>query len=242
MPTKAHNNYSVSFLNFFPPNVVSFISDGRTNFAFQPGEDELTEDQERILKQESGIDVRYLYNIKQVHGNRIIVIDTQIPNEQTIEEADGIITNMPNMPIAVRTADCLSIFLCDPVEKCIGVVHAGWKSTKAEILPAAVSLMHQTWGSKAEDIKAAFGPAIRECCYEVGDEFKTYFPQETFQFQGKFYFNNAQANRRQLEEVGVLPENILDCGICTFCQPGYHSYRRDGEKAGRMISVMVMKE
>lgn len=239
---KTQERKTISFLNFFPPNVATFVSDGRTNFAFVPGANGLTKEQEKVLQEESGIHVRNLVNIKQIHGNRVIVLDKKIPATQKLEEADGIVTNIPNLPIAVRTADCLSVFLCDPAHYCIGVIHAGWKSTKAEIVPAAVSLMHRTWGTNPKDIKAAFGPAIRECCYKVGEEFKIYFPEETYKIRHQWYFNNVQANHRQLEEVGVLPVNILDCGICTHCIPGFHSHRRDAEKAGRMISVMVRKQ
>ena len=88
----------------------------------------------------------------------------------------------------------------------------------------------------------AFGPAIRECCYEVGEEFKTYFPQETFKIRNKWFFNLALANQHQLESIGIKSHNILDCGVCTFCVPGFHSHRRDAEAAGRMISVMMIKE
>lgn len=238
---KTQERKTISFFNFFPPNVETFISDGHVNFSFVPGANGLTKEQEKIFKEEFGLQVKNLVNIKQVHGNRVIVLDKKTSPTQKLEEADGIVTNVFNLPIAVRTADCLSIFLCDPVHQCIGVVHAGWKSTKAEIVPAAVNLMHRTWGTNPKDIKAAFGPAIRECCYEVGEEFKTYFPQETFKIRSQWYFNNVQANHRQLEEVGVLPANILDCAICTHCTPGFHSHRRDAEKAGRMISVMVWK-
>ncbi len=242
MPTKTQERKTISFLNFFPLNVETFISDGHTDFSFVPGANGLTREQEKVLQEESGLQVKNLVNIKQVHGNRVIVLDGKNPTFQKLEEADGIVTNIPNLPIAVRTADCLSILLCDPVHQCIGVVHAGWKSTKAEIVPAAVSLMHKTWGTNPKDIKAAFGPAIRECCYEVGEEFKTYFPKETFKIRSQWYFNNAEANYRQLEEIGVLSANILDCAVCTHCTPGFHSHRRDAQKAGRMISIIMMKE
>ena len=142
MSSQTQPKNTISFLNFFPENVVTFISDGRCNFAFQPGTQGLTKKQQTTLQEESGINAKNVFNIKQVHGQRVIVLDGNVPATQKLEEADGIVTNIPNLPIAVRTADCLSVFLCDPIKRCIGVVHAGWKSTKEEILPAAVSFLH----------------------------------------------------------------------------------------------------
>jgi len=84
------------------------------------------------------------------------------------------------------------------------------------------------------------GPSIRECCYQVGEEFRHYFPAHVKDREGYLYADVTGVNRDQLLQAGVLPENILDSGICTCCNKDYFSFRRDGAKAGRMISLMML--
>jgi len=94
--------------------------------------------------------------------------------------------------------------------------------------------MTEEFGSKPEDIIAAIGPGIGPCCYEVGDEVARQFGES-----GSRHLNLAEHNRRQLEKVGVSPVNIDVISTCTFCNVDeFFSYRREGERAGRMISYI----
>jgi len=103
-----------------------------------------------------------------------------------------------------------------------------------------VQLMNKTYGSKASDLKIVLGPSIRACCYQVGEEFRDRFPLHVKDRAGHLYADVLGANRDQLLEAGVGQANILDSGICTCCNSSYFSFRRDGAKAGRMISLMML--
>ena len=102
--------------------------------------------------------------------------------------------------------------------------------------------MRKNFKTNPADLKIAFGPSIKPCCYKVGFEFKKYFPKEIVRRSGSLYLDLNLANRRQLINAGVKKGNIYDCTICTVCNSRFHSYRRDGEKSGRMLSLMMMKD
>ena len=158
-----------------------------------------------------------------------------------VRKADGILTDRTNLPIAVRTADCLPIFVYDPRNRVIGILHAGWKGTRKGIVANALSVMLKKWHTKPSELIVAFGPSIRPCCYEVGKVFKRYFPNEVYKKGEKYFLDTPLVNQRQLLKAGIKKENIYDCGTCTSCSRDFFSYRRQGEQAGRMLSVMMLR-
>ena len=183
-----------------------------------------------------------IFNIKQVHGVAVVSVERSHLNfGRTIEKADGSFTQELGIPLAIRTADCLSVFIFDPQRNGIALVHAGWRGTKDSIVPHTIEKIKTGWGSSPKDLKVALGPCIRSCCYQVGREFKDFFPQEVLSKKNGLYLDLPLVNRRQLLEAGVTEANIFDCSICTCCDERFFSHRREGEKAGRMISVMMLK-
>lgn len=93
-----------------------------------------------------------------------------------------------------------------------------------------------------QDLYAGFGPAIRGCCYEVGEEFSESFPQELLVRDEHYYLDLASVNKKQLLNSGVREENIADCAICTSCNnEGYFSFRKEEETYGRMVSAIMLK-
>jgi YfiH family protein len=235
----------LSFDRFFSSDVVTFISDRAINFSFTDTDMEgsLSAPQRAFLQEQLGFDLPVVFNIRQVHGNEIVVASQEdVAQGIGLPEADGILTDAAYLPIVVRTADCLPVFLYDPARHGIGLLHAGWKGTWKGIVARAVSMMHQRWGTDAKELKAAFGPSIQSCCYEVGEEFKKYFPDRIVGREGRCYFDLPAENKRQLLQSGVLEEHIFDSGACTCCDKRYFSYRREGKQAGRMISLMMIRE
>jgi YfiH family protein len=121
-------------------------------------------------------------------------------------------------------------------------MHAGWRSTKENIVEKTLKLMQEKFGIKTADLCLAFGPCIRGCCYEVGKDFKNFFPYDTIQRSGKLYFNLISANKREFLNQGIREKNIVDCGICTVCNnKDFLSYRREGENCGRVMSIIMLK-
>jgi hypothetical protein len=102
----------------------------------------------------------------------------------------------------------------------------------AEIAERAVEAMRRRFGSHAENLHAAIGPGIGNCCFEVGPEVS-----EQFGHSGRAHIDLAAENQRQLIETGVTPKRIYASNLCTKCRAGeFHSFRRDREQAGRMYS------
>ena len=221
-------------------DVIALISDRDVDFQPTDFDLPLTDEQRSYLKKEAGVDVPRVFWRKQIHGDDVLVAKDSA-SCYGCPDADAYITSHKNLPIAIRTADCVPVFLFDPFKPAIGIVHAGWKGTVKEITIKTVNRMKESFGSKPEDIRAVLGPSIQPCCYEVGEEFRQHFPNEIIERASKLYVDVTKNNYRQLVKSGLKKENVVSTGICTCCNPKYFSFRRDAEKAGRMISLMMLK-
>jgi YfiH family protein len=147
-------------------------------------------------------------------------------------QGDALLEDTPGAVIAVKTADCVPILLVDERNRAIAAVHAGWRGTVARIALQAVQAMSRRFSTDPRDVHAAIGPAIGVCCYEVGPEVAVQFGLE-----GRAHLDLTAANRVQLLESGVTAERIDASNLCTMCRPeDFHSFRRDGEAAGRLYS------
>lgn len=242
MPPSTRPTTNRLFHNFFPPHVIALTSDRTVDFAFLPRQNDLTLKQKQFLSERLGFSLETAANIRQVHGNKILVVrEDDRASGDGRQEADGLVTASINLPLLIRTADCLPVFMYDKKYKCIGLVHAGWRGCRQNIVRQALRLMKEQWQTKPEDVQIGLGPAIRSCCYEVGREFEGYFPRGVVIKEGRYHLDLSLVTRHQLDDLGVRGENISDCGICTCCDQNYFSYRRDGTAAGRMVSLLMLK-
>jgi len=220
--------------------LIALTSDGSIDFTPLDFDVPLTIDQRAYLRKKYGVDVCQVFWRKQIHGDNILAAHGGVGTIKGCPDADAYITDEKNLPIAIRTADCVPVFIFDPRRRVIGLAHAGWKGTTKMIAAKTVQRMQEKYASQASDLKIALGPSIRECCYQVGAEFRDYFPSYVKERGGHLYLDVISANRDQLLQASVRQENIFDSGICTCCNKNYFSFRRDGAKAGRMISLMVL--
>jgi polyphenol oxidase len=116
-----------------------------------------------------------LVTLRQVHSDIIRRVDS-IPEEPL--SGDGLITATPALLLGIQTADCLPVILVDTKRHAIGVFHAGWRGTLKRIIEKGVGEMHRCFGTNSRDLKAAIGPGIQGCCYEVGEEVRTKFESQ----------------------------------------------------------------
>lgn len=137
---------------------------------------------------------RPLVTLRQIHSDLIHVVDS-VPASQMA--GDGLITNTPGLLLAIQTADCLPIILVDPKHRVVGVFHAGWRGTLKRIVEKGVGEMQRSFGTHPRDLKAAIGPGIRGCCYEVGEEVRDHFESQ-FAYAGKLF--------REVEEPNPVRE------------------------------------
>ena len=181
---------------------------------------------------------------KQVHGCRVVTID-ESSLDMDPGPADGLVTDLKGVALEIRTADCQSIFLYDPVRKVIGNVHSGWRGTLQGIVVRAVSLMQSKYSCRPADIRAYINPSILSCCFEVEDDVVSQFAEVTDVWnycrktgikngRQKYHMDTAAINRDALLAAGLLTENILLSGLCTVCRhEEFHSYRADAGVDGK---------
>jgi polyphenol oxidase len=130
----------------------------------------------RILLRQLGADDSWpLITLRQIHSDLIHHVDTVPEHPLT---GDGLITSTPGILLAIQTADCLPLILVDTEQRAIGVFHAGWRGTLKRIAQKGIGEMRRLFATKPEDIKAAIGPGIHSCCYEVGSEVREQFESQ----------------------------------------------------------------
>ena len=177
--------------------------------------------------------------LRQIHSAHVFGASGLADREQ---EGDALITGEPGKSIGVRTADCVPILLVDPEHRAVAAVHAGWRGSAAEIVKRTIEAMTRTFGTAASALHAAIGPCVRNCCYEVGEnvlqQFSALFP-EWGAVPEKGKLDLAEANRRQMQAVGVARDSIFDCCLCTCCHGvEFFSFRREPQNPGRMLSAI----
>ena len=136
-------------------------------------------------------------------------------------------------------ADCVPVLLADPETGVIGLAHAGWRGTAAQIAKKTVAAMQDAFHVNPQNLLAAIGPSIGGCCYEVDDVVRNEMPGYESCFMdkcdGKYWLDLWQVNRQQLMETGVKPSRISVAGICTNHNPElFCSYRYENGRTGRM--------
>ncbi|MFP4497267.1 MAG: peptidoglycan editing factor PgeF [Vulcanimicrobiota bacterium] len=188
----------------------------------------------------------YQMRIKLVHGNK--VLNTEEIKNDTIPEADGLVTDRVGELLATTFADCVPIFLADPQKKALGLVHAGWRGSFARIAQKAVEKMQQDFHCRPGSIRAGIGSGIRQCCFETGrevaDAFSDKFPDwkdliiEASKYS-KWKIDLLHLNKRILLSSGLQEKNIVVSDLCTSCRDDlFFSYRRD-HQTGRMGAVLI---
>jgi YfiH family protein len=179
--------------------------------------------------------------LQQIHSNKVLRVDRTGP----AGEGDALISNQPGITLSVRTADCLPILVADTRNRAIAAVHAGWRGTILEIVPKTVQAMADQFGTHPDDLVIAVGPGIGACCFEVGPEVASQFAElfpERADLDQKTKLDLVETNIRLLGRNGGSVRQIATSGLCTCCRPDlFHSYRRDREAAGRMVSTIRIR-
>ncbi len=185
-------------------------------------------------------DASRLAMLHQIHSDVVIPAHSA----GNVGNGDALISSKPGLLTGVRTADCVPILLADVQNRTVAAVHAGWRGTAARIVVRAVSELRRHFGTDAASIHAAIGPSIGVCCYEVGPEVAEKFVDWRPEWKGTNrpeMLDLADVNRQQLLEAGVPESQITTGAPCTRCTPALHSFRRDKEAAGRMISAIGVR-
>jgi len=182
---------------------------------------------------------------EQVHGTNVNIVNT--PSDSPIEGHDGLVTAYSDIPLAIKVADCVPIFMLDTRTPAIGLVHAGWRGTVGGIAQNALEKMKDAFSTVPSDCLVWLGPSIGKCCFEVGpevtQEFRDKLPSLGIEFGD--HIDLIEVNRQLLIQCGVPERNMDSYAGCTCCEPGFYSYRRATRSGladtGRMMAVMQIR-
>ena len=233
------------------------------NLAFGRGDDGQTVCQNlEILAKHAGFDPHSVISLPQIHSNIVYKVGKADAGQgyyirEKIRSGDGYITNERGVTLGVKAADCVPILF--EAEKngrivAVGAVHAGWRGTVSLIQQKCVSLLCESYRVSPSQIRAAIGPCIHSCCYEVGEDLLSevemalgkdiahrFIPPKQG-ISGKYTCDLVGINRYLLERAGLPTENVDCIDLCTCCHPElFYSHRYSKGIRGTMLNFVLLK-
>jgi len=218
------------------------------SFSVAAGDDPAAVRENRARAAEAlGVPERGLLYVSQVHGTDVAELDASLDPEAALERiADATLSRDERVACGVRTADCVPILLGDPRTGWAAAVHSGWRGTVAGAAAAALRALAER-GVRAGDLVAAVGPHIEACCFEVGEDVATAL--EASSSAGASAVSREDGARPRVDLRAIVRAQLegagLDAGAidqvrgCTVCDAGrFFSFRRDGQKSGRLLSAI----
>lgn len=208
------------------------------------------EDYKKVCE-DLNLNKNYLKIELQIHSN----IVKCVMNNDLVTDADGLITNIKNLPLFIRTADCISFILYDSVKEVIGNIHSGWKGTLGRIIENGIMKMKDNYFSNIEDIIICVFPSILYCHFEVEDDVYKLYKNEFKELKNinkyikkgeikdgkqKYFIDTVSINKQMMIDLGIKNENIYLSNMCTYCNNDlFYSYRKKDN--GRNLTVIEMK-
>ncbi len=204
----------------------------------------------RLVTSALNIEEERFITLKQVHGDRVVVLKQE--RDLLLKKgssADALVTHLSNVAISILCADCQVVYLNDPLNRVIAVVHAGWRGAVLRAAAKCLQEMSRVYGSKPQYCHAALSPAAGPCCYEVGEDVyqvvRDAFPEAFGDLleekgNGKWFLNISRINCLVLQDAGVNKENICISSYCTICrQDLFFSFRGSHRETGRMAAILI---
>lgn len=192
----------------------------------------------RALAEQLGFPSDAVIVANQVHGNNVEIVDEQLPTTP----ADGLITTQRGKLLCIAVADCCAIMLWDSKFRVVAALHSGWRGTAANIVGHGVKTIVDRYGIPPRQLRAWLSPCASGKHYRVKQDVASQFPHSVVPLgNGEFLYDNAAEIRRQLLRAGLIDAFIITSGHCTIADERFHSYRREGQQAGRMAAFIGIK-
>lgn len=228
------------------------------NLSFNRGDKEThVRENYRRLAEAAGFSCENLVCSDQTHTTNIRVVTEEdrgkgFTRPKDYTDIDGLVTNVPGLVLVAFYADCVPLFLVDPVHRAIGLSHSGWKGTVGKIGKRTLEAMSREYGTEPKDVLAVIGPSICQDCYEVSEDvigqFREAFDRKEWEElfykkeNGKYQLDLWRANERIFLEAGLLPERIAVTDVCTCCNPGLlFSHRASKGKRGNLGAFLMLR-
>ena len=192
----------------------------------------------------------------QTHGTQIRKIDesflhlSKSEQMEALEGIDALVTDVPEVCVAVSTADCVPVLLYAPDRQVVAAIHAGWRGVVRGIVPQTVASFQAEYGCDVKQMEAVIGPSISQSAFEVGEEVVEQFRQSSawtlieveslfwkHPETGKTHIDLWRGVQLQLNRGGLPDSRIHLAGICTYQHHDrFFSARRLGIRSGRILS------
>ena len=193
---------------------------------------------------------------RQIHSGTVTIVAEQMRGcgaadyDTAVKATDAMITAVPRLCLTVLSADCVPVLLFDPQKRVVAAVHAGWRGSVKFVARKTVGILKQKFNCQPVDLLVGIGPSIGPCHYDIGTEVISQI-KDTFgntegyisheSSDGKGYFNLWEANKRQIMEAGIPPQNIEVARICTYCNAHlFFSARRQKGRTGRFGAGIML--
>jgi polyphenol oxidase len=253
--TQKHMQLHIEQPHIFPPSIIAGVTKRNTHLFPETGlsllkaqilGDDEVEHHRLHLANAIGVERRALKFQKQVHGTNIRVLSPE-NHEQHINEpfneSDGMMTATPGFILCAGIADCAAVLLYDPEHHAVAALHSGWKGTHENIVRGGVEQMTKRFGTQPASLLAYISPCASGQRYVVREDVAQFFTAPALQRLNdeEFLFDNRLRIQEQLQENGVLLGHIEVASGCTISTEEYHSHRRDGERAGRMVAFIGIR-
>lgn len=242
------NNHIQKFklLNHYPQLVQGVTDKYFGNLDYRFGKKRYSLAKRKKLKNILNITTKSLYEMEQMHGAVVKIIDQRMP-ERVVLEADALISDKKDIFLMIKTADCLPVIYFDPVHEVIAAIHVGWRGAMENILSKVLTKMSVKFGTKPENLIVGVGPGIQKCCYK----YKNFKQEKLLSWQN---FIRTEAGEKsidlpgfianQLTSLGIKPRNIEMTNECTCCSKRFFSHYRAKktlEQEGRFATIIGIR-
>ncbi len=193
-----------------------------------------------LIARTFGFDPSRLVLLDQMQQDQILFLKEPVITLPSPLEYDALVTNSPNLFLAILTADCLPIFVVDQKRRVIAAIHAGRNGTALHITAKVLKKMKEEFGCSPRDLLITLGPSIGICCYEIDE--KAFRPEwkpfSASRERGKWMVDLARINIAQMKREGIEEDQISWIDLCTrCCSDLFFSYRKEG-RTGRQLSFI----
>lgn len=235
-------------------NVIAFFTTRDLSLKYGEKENlkEEIEENKRLVCKGLNIPFENLIIPQQTHSDNVEVIEEIGNGELEIEkksfplkDTDGLITNQPDIALALNFADCVPLIFYDTVKQVVAAAHAGWRGTVSKIGLKTVDKMVKKFGCNPRDIIALIGPSIGKCCFEVKDDVKNQLLATIDKLYHSQVCDNNHLDLQQINKIQLLAKGIEKIDVstdCTSCQNElFFSYRKENGNCARHSAVIMLK-
>ena len=246
-------NY-LSFKKLDEYDVINLYTTKPYNFRLEQISDEDRNKQYKKIEESLNHKFKNIIGHIQNHTNNVVIVNEDNINDDFFN-TDGLITNLKNVALVTKLADCQGIILLDKKLGVIGNIHSGWMGTLNRILSNAIDLFIKNYNSNINDIEIFISPSILSCCFEVDEDVKDMFLNNFKDIdikscikigdlknnKQKYFIDTTKVNELVSINLGIKKEHIIISDICSKCNSNILHSHRSNNNAGRNILLVCLK-